>query len=575
MPALLSRLWPSALPASILFVLLVATVGPVLAQDVDAGVVKLVVTTHGGVGRIGSGFVVRIDDERAYVLTAAHVVDGAKETGVVFRSRRLASPVPGTVVGPEHWDRRGLALIVVSAADARSAGARPLPFSTEGPPAIGTDLRFVGHPRTVGDWSSLFGRVAAREGKALKVQVAVEEGSSGGPVLEQGRVIGVVVEELAGIAVVSPVFNIRTYLEGYGVIAAAEPVSPSPPSEPPAPAERAAEPAPEPARLTVRSNVLGDTVYLDGEARGSTRLDLKLSPGRHKVRVEKEGYDVFETEVDLAAGAEETIRATLMRAGPKPGETFRDCDDCPEMVVIPAGSFRMGSPEGERGRASDEGPVHTVTFDRPFAIAKHEVTFDEWDACVRDGGCKHEPGDAGWGRGDRPVINVGWDDAREYLDWLSGKTGGRYRLPSEAEWEYAARAGTMTARFWGDDPDAACRYANVYDETGKREHGFSGTHHACDDGYAKTAPVGAFAANGFGLNDMLGNVWEWTEDCWNDGYEGAPSDGTARTEGDCGRRVVRGGAWDFAPDFVRSANRSRSSTENRDNGLGFRPARTF
>jgi formylglycine-generating enzyme required for sulfatase activity len=269
--------------------------------------------------------------------------------------------------------------------------------------------------------------------------------------------------------------------------------------------------------------------------------------------------------------------AKLQRPGPKPGETFRDCPTCPEMVVIPAGTFQMGSPEGEPGRTEVEGPVHTVTFARPFAIARHEVTFDQWDACVRDGGCQHRPDDAGWGRGARPVIYVTWKDAKEYVQWLSRKTGQDYRLPGEAEWEYAARAGTKTARFWGEDPDAACRYANVYDETHKGEQAalLPLPKHNCNDGYAPTAPVAQFEANAFGLNDMLGNVWEWTEDCWNDSYRGAPSDGSAWTKGDCGRRVLRGGSWSLIPDFVRSAYRFWDVTGFRDYNSGFRPARTL
>jgi formylglycine-generating enzyme required for sulfatase activity len=261
---------------------------------------------------------------------------------------------------------------------------------------------------------------------------------------------------------------------------------------------------------------------------------------------------------------------------PKPGEIFRDCGDCPEMVVIPAGSFRMGSPDSEEGRDSNEGPVHTVTFDRPFAIARHEVTFDQWDTCVRNGGCGgHRPDDHGWGRGERPVIDVSWYGARGYVVWLSKHTGETYRLPSEAEWEYAARAGTTTARFWGEDPGVACRYANTHDEASKRGNGFDFTHHTCDDGYAKTAPVGRFEANALGLNDMLGNVWEWTEDCWNDNYEGAPSDGTAWTEGACGQRVERGGSWFNAPEGVRSAIRGGGVTGTQSYGLGFRPARSL
>jgi len=254
--------------------------------------------------------------------------------------------------------------------------------------------------------------------------------------------------------------------------------------------------------------------------------------------------------------------------GPKAGESFRDCDVCPEMVVIPAGSFRMGSPEGESGRSEDEGPVHTVTFERPFAIARHEVAFDEWDACVRDGSCRHKPDDEGWGRGRRPVINVSWKDAKEYVQWLSRKTGQDYRLPSEAEWEYAARAGTKTPFFTGDciSTDQANYDGNYdYDGCGAKTGVYRG----------KTLPVGSLASNAWGLYDVLGNVWEWTEDCWNDSYEGAPSDGSAWTDGDCSRRVLRGGSWGNYPDVVRSADRNRNDTVLRNDFIGFRPARTL
>ena len=208
---------------------------------------------------------------------------------------------------------------------------------------------------------------------------------------------------------------------------------------------------------------------------------------------------------------------------PKPGEVFRDCPSCPEMVVVPAGAFRMGSPASEAGRSDDEGPRHRVTL-RSFALGVTEVTFDEWDACVRGGGCGgRRPDDEGWGRGARPVINVSWEDARAYVRWLSRETGKSYRLPSEAEWEYAARAGTATPFHTG--ATISTDQANYADR--------------------RTTLVGAFAPNAFGLYDVHGNVWEWVEDCWHDSYRGAPSDGTAWTAGgDCSRRVLRGGSWD-------------------------------
>ena len=222
-------------------------------------------------------------------------------------------------------------------------------------------------------------------------------------------------------------------------------------------------------------------------------------------------------------------REAAERARLRPGRAFRDCLDCPEMVVVPAGSLMMGSPPGEEGRSSDESPRHRVTIARPFAVGKYEVTFAEWDACVSAGGCGgHRPGDLDWGRGSRPVINVNWKDAKAYVRWLSDKTGKQYRLMSEAEWEYAARGGTTTRYSWGDD-------------IGRNRANCEGCGSRWDD--KLTAPVGSFPANVFSLHDMHGNVWEWVEDCWNGNYRGAPSDGNAWMDGDCDIRVLRGGSW--------------------------------
>ena len=178
--------------------------------------------------------------------------------------------------------------------------------------------------------------------------------------------------------------------------------------------------------------------------------------------------------------------------GPQPGEVFRDCGVCPEMVVIPAGDFVMGSPENEEGRYGSEGPQHRVRIEQPFALGKTEVTFAEWDACIADGGCDgYRADDEGWGRGQRPAINVSWKDAKAYLGWLSRKTGHAYRLASESEWEYAGRAGTTTARSWGEETDRGCGYANVHDRTSK----FSWTHHDCAD-CAALAPAGSRPGSG-------------------------------------------------------------------------------
>jgi formylglycine-generating enzyme required for sulfatase activity len=247
----------------------------------------------------------------------------------------------------------------------------------------------------------------------------------------------------------------------------------------------------------------------------------------------------------------------------KPGESFREyAKDCPEMVVVPAGEFTMGSPPGEKGRDDNEGPQHRVMIARPFAVSKFAVTFADWDACVSDGGCPQEgrANDAGWGRGERPVINVSWDDAKAYVAWLSRMTGKAYRLLTEAEYEYAARAGTTTAYPWGD-------------EIGKDNANCNGCG---SDWLRQTALVGSFAPNAFGLYDMSGNVWVWVEDCYHNNYDGAPADGSAWTAGDCKNPVFRGGAWNLAPQTLRSASRSRAiSADFRSHNLGLRIGRTL
>jgi formylglycine-generating enzyme required for sulfatase activity len=247
----------------------------------------------------------------------------------------------------------------------------------------------------------------------------------------------------------------------------------------------------------------------------------------------------------------------------KPHESFREClVDCPEMVVVSAGEFTMGSPSNEKGRYDNEGPQHKVTIARPFAVSKYAVTFDDWDACVKVGGCPQEgrASDAGWGRGRRPVIYVSWDDAKAYVAWLSRMSGKAYRLLTEAEWEYAARAGTTTAYYWGD-------------EIGKNNANCNGCGSQWDGRH--TAPVGSFAPNAFGLYDMAGNVWQWVEDCYHDNYNGAPADGSAWQAGDCKSSVVRGGSWDEDPQLLRSAGRNRGSSNLRDDDLGFRVGRTL
>ena len=266
-----------------------------------------------------------------------------------------------------------------------------------------------------------------------------------------------------------------------------------------------------------------------------------------------------------AASAASTHVAALSPMQEKalePNRLFKECANCPEMVVVPAGRFSMGSPASEPARSADESPQHTVTIARRFAVARFEVTFDEWDACAADGGCNgYKPSDEGWGRGRRPVINVSWDDANAYAAWLSKKTRKRYRLLSEAEYEYAARGGTQTMYPWGNAIG-----------TNKADC------HSCGSQWdaRQTAPVGSFAANGFRLYDMVGNVREWTQDCYHDSYSGAPADGSPWIAGaNCYNRVVRGGSWLLAPDFLRSASRYWFTADYRLRYLGFRVARSL
>jgi formylglycine-generating enzyme required for sulfatase activity len=246
-----------------------------------------------------------------------------------------------------------------------------------------------------------------------------------------------------------------------------------------------------------------------------------------------------------------TASGEPLRSDAKPGDSFRDCQGCGEMVIVPAGAFDMGS------NTEYENPMHRVTIAKQFAIGRYEVTFDEWDRCVEEKGCKAQPDDREWGRGDRPVINVSWLDAKAFVAWLSQKTGQTYRLPAEAEWEYAARAGTNTPFWWGRD--VGSRQANC------RE---------CNTGSGQqTSPVGSYKPNPFGLYDTAGNAAEWVEDCWNDNYRAAPKDASAWTAGQCRLRVLRGGAYDSQAKLVRSTARFRYDTDVRYSANGFRVVR--
>ena len=275
---------------------------------------------------------------------------------------------------------------------------------------------------------------------------------------------------------------------------------------------------------------------------------------------------------------------------------WKDCPECPELVGVPGGSYMMGSPRGEKGRYRNEGPVHRVTLSKPIAVGVYEVTRGEWSvfasetghsagsSCLMDeGGQWKKHSGSGWrnpgfSQEERePVVCVSWEDTQAYVGWLSKKTGHAYRLLSESEWEYAARGGTSTSRYWGERRKGQCRHANGMDQAVKRRYGdWNWIIASCDDGHAHTSTVGSYRPNEYGLYDMLGNVWEWVGDCWHDSYKGAPADGSAWTRGeDCGRRVSRGGSWNYPPRDVRSAKRNGSYSGAKHNGTGFRVVRTL
>ena len=290
------------------------------------------------------------------------------------------------------------------------------------------------------------------------------------------------------------------------------------------------------------------------------------------------------------AGARQAAAAERRRRAMEPGRRFRDCDGCPEMVVVPSGSFMMGSPPGEEGRDDDEGPQHRVQIAEPFAVGVHEVTRGEFARFVREtnrsvgNSCRVWNGgqkkwversglnwrNPGFAQTDRhPVVCVSWDDVQSYVGWLSRETGEGYRLLSESEWEYAARGGTRTARYWGERESGQCRYGNGADASTTFDWRVS-----CSDGHAWTSPVGTYTGNGFGLHDVLGNVWEWVQDCWNEDYAGAPADGRSWERGDCSLRVARGGSWGQTGETSVPPT-AAGSPPGTASYLGFRIARTL
>ena len=370
----------------------------------------------------------------------------------------------------------------------------------------------------------------------LQITAPVQPGNSGGPLLDRsGLVVGV----------------IRSKLDALGAVQATGDI-------------------PQNVNFAIALDVLAGflerhkVAFREGPAAsGSDTVSVAALAQEFTHRVECKPIKDQQASGPSAASAPPSGMPPGSKSAPSiplsAGQVFKDCADCPEMVVVPAGSFTMGSPDGERVWDSDEGPQHRVTISRSFSVGKFEVTFEQWDACVAQGGCEgHRPGDRGWGRGAQPVINVSWDDAKAYVGWLSRKTGKTYRLLSEAEWEYSARGGTTTAWACGAQESCIGEIAWFDVNSGSR-----------------TQAVGSKRANAFGLHDMTGNVMEWVEDCEHGNYTGAPSDGGPwMAGGDCGQRVLRGGSWGSIPGTLRVAGRSRYATGFRIDHAGFRVART-
>jgi formylglycine-generating enzyme required for sulfatase activity len=315
--------------------------------------------------------------------------------------------------------------------------------------------------------------------------------------------------------------------------------------------------------LVGRRNIIVRNVTLTA---GS--LESKMEAGKEMIKRFENQYDqpriVTISEAKFRCKPTKPTDTPMTENGNVFQDRLKDGSLGPEMVLIPAGSFRMGDIQGSG--ESDEQPVHQVSVNK-FAMGKYEVSFAEYDKFAEDTGRK-KPDDEGWGRGNRPVINVSWHDATAYAKWLSNQTGKLYRLPTEAEWEYAARAGTETKYWWGNDSNQACSYANVHDNTSKEKNGFLWTHHKCTDDYAQTAPVGSFQPNEFGLSDMLGNVWEWTCSEYEDKYKGKEKECINHNSNK--NLVLRGGSWFNSPWYLRTAFRRRYTPDHRHDYNGFR-----
>lgn len=492
-----------------------------LAQDINtlrSGIVKLVATVDGR-QKTGTGFIVQHKAGNTLIVTAAHVVEGDKFPKAEFYARRN-DPIETEVLYIEGGDRRGIALLKLRNTAELPQNVVALPFGSLEGMQDGEDLMTIGFPSGGGSWDVLKISITSREGRDLLLSGDLEEGNSGGPILKQGKVIGLVTStDQRGQAI--PAQIVTMTLQGWGVT--------------------------------------------------------------------------------IAAGNKDVTTSTTTSKKPTTETPFLIE---PDMVRIPSGTFMMGSPETEVGHLGHEGPQHQVTI-APFVISRTEISVGQFRQFVQDQDyhqgkdyrtTAEQNGKGCWvwntkkkqeeklpqrywknpgfeQSNNHPVVCVSWDDAQAYVVWLSHRTGLNYRLPTEAEWEYAARAGTRTAHFY--QADRQCDYANGAGQEAKSIASFLAN---CADGYVYTASVARFRPNPFDLFDMLGNVMEWTQDCWHENYNHAPTNGSAWLDangGDCNRRMVRGGSWVNIPRVLRSARRDWGGTGGASSTLGFRIARAL
>jgi formylglycine-generating enzyme required for sulfatase activity len=456
--------------------------GTALAQDVDtlrSGVVKIVANEEGK-QKTGAGFIVQHAPGNTLIITTSHVIKGDKFPKVKFYALR------NTWIDAEvlyNDERSEIALLKIRDRTEVPSNVKVFLLSSSREVQVNEELITIGFPLGGGPWSVVRVRLVSRQGIDLTLDGNIDEGNSGGPVLKQDKIVGLVTNaDRFGRAI--PVEIVTMILEGWGIM-------------------------------------------LDENRQGAS----------------------------ASSGTIQTSQACTSQ--PEARLSFE-----PEMVCIPPGKFIMGSPADEPGRVSDEGPQHEVDIAYSFEIGRYEVTFAEY-AAFAEATNRKLPSDRKWGRGRRPIIDVKLNDARAYVKWLSERTGKKYRLPTEAEWEYAARAGSQTAYWWGNElgrENAACEGCSKQT-------------------IMKTMPVGSFNPNYFGLYDTAGNVTEWVEDDWHANYRNAPADGSAwkgSNDAKCNRGVIRSGAWIGDSDKLRSA--SRICPSDIATGLavvGFRVARDF